>query len=196
MSVKLVIFDMDGTIFESFLDWPRIRKDLGLENRNILQAIYRSGRVDHRKLSLLEKYERENTLKAKPVRGIKSFLAFLDTRQVKPVLVTNNNKSNTEFLLDKFRLNFHGLVTRESGLWKPDPGAFLTLMKRFSVAPAETISIGDSLFDIQASKSADITDIFVKINRNRPIVTQTDVGYFTDYVELKRTIQVRYFSEP
>lgn len=194
MSVKLVIFDMDGTVFESFLDWTRIKKELNLKNRNILRAIYRDRHVDYQKLALLEKYEKENTLKTRPIRGITEFLSFLRQKQVKVALVTNNSKSNTEYLLNKFKLEFHESVTREFGLWKPDPDAFLYLMNRFSSTAAETISIGDSPYDIEASKRADIPNIFIKNNPYKPIEPSTGTVLFHDYFELKEIIESRHFA--
>jgi len=194
MSVKLVIFDMDGTVFESFLDWTRIKKELNLKNRNILRSVYRDSQVDHQKLALLEKYEKENTQKTRPIRGIAEFLSFLRQKQVKVALVTNNNKSNTEYLLNKFRLEFHESVTRESGLWKPDPDAFLYLMNRFSSTAAETISIGDSSYDIEASKRADIPYIFIINNPNKPIKPSIGTVVFQDYFELKGIIELRHFA--
>ncbi len=38
--VKLAIFDMDGTVFESYLDWKKIKTELCIENGNILKEIY------------------------------------------------------------------------------------------------------------------------------------------------------------
>ena len=35
---KLAIFDMDGTIFESYLDWTKIKLELGIES-NILKEL-------------------------------------------------------------------------------------------------------------------------------------------------------------
>jgi HAD superfamily hydrolase (TIGR01549 family) len=190
--VKLAIFDMDGTLFESYLDWPGIKREMKLDNDNILKSIYRNNQVDERLLSLLEKYEKENTLKTRPFAGIGEFLQFLDHNRIKRALVTNNSRTNTDYLLRKFNLKFHEVITRESGLWKPDPEPFFHVMSHFSCPPEETLSIGDSDFDITASKKAKITDIFVKNSSKIDASSAEEPVYFENYLELKRIIQDRY----
>ena len=39
--IKLAIFDMDGTVFESHLDWKKIKEILGVKSGNILKEIYK-----------------------------------------------------------------------------------------------------------------------------------------------------------
>lgn len=191
-AIKLAIFDMDGTVFESYLDWSRIRKELEIET-NILKEIYNGDRVDYRRLEILERYEEDNTMKTKPVRGIFDYLSYLRAREIKTALVTNNNKKNTDFLLTKFNLEFDTVITRETGLWKPDPDAFYYVMKMFDRKPGEIVSIGDSHYDIRASKAAGIDSIFI-INADGRVFppTPTDdsgVVYFDDYYHLKDIFQ-------
>jgi HAD superfamily hydrolase (TIGR01509 family) len=186
-AIKLAIFDMDGTVFESYLDWSRIRKELEIET-NILKEIYNGDRVDYRRLEILERYEADNTLKTRPVRGITEYLSYLRNRGIKTALVTNNNRKNTDFLLEKFDLVFDTVVTRETGLWKPEPDAFYYVMKMFDSKPGEIVSIGDSHYDIRASKAAGIDTIYIISERSRvfPRIPTDDSGvvYFDDYYHL------------
>lgn len=193
MAIKLAFFDMDGTVFESYLNWSNIKKELDVENRNILREIYQVQQVDHRRLKLLEKHEKENTLKTQPFPGIHEFVTFLKQHGLTLVLITNNNKSNTDYLLKKFKLEFHGVVTREARLWKPDPDAFLYMMKVFSCSPEETISIGDSHYDIEASKRANIANIYIKSDKLNNSEALDDVVYFQHYFELKEIIEHCFF---
>ena len=192
--IKLAIFDMDGTVFESYLDWKNIKKNLGLDNKNILKEIYHNNRIDYQRLHILEQYEKENTLKTKPIAGIKSFLDFLRSISGTLALTTNNNRENTRYLLYKFQLDFDTVITREMKLWKPDPDAFLYLMDTHNCQAHETISIGDSHYDIEASKNAEIANIFIKNSNSLKIDDQNNVVYFNDYFELKRIIQSKIFQ--
>ncbi|UCH93486.1 MAG: hypothetical protein JSV88_24885, partial [Candidatus Aminicenantes bacterium] len=73
--IKLAIFDMDGTVFKSHLDWLKIREELNISpGGNILGEIYKNNRVDKIRLEILENYEHENTLKTEPIKGIPGFL--------------------------------------------------------------------------------------------------------------------------
>ena len=182
--IKLAIFDMDGTIFESHLDWEKIRRDLHIKI-NILKEIYKDNRVDHKKLQKLEHYEEENTLKTTPIRGISDFLSYLKKHNIINVLVTNNNKMNTEFLLDKFDLSFDSVMTREKKLWKPSPEPFFYMMDSFHCEQHETISIGDSRYDVTASKDAGIENIFIIKNKRQLQLSNTDnIVFFSDFLEL------------
>lgn len=188
--IKLAIFDMDGTVFESYLDWSHIRKELGIES-NILKEIYQDGIVDQRRLEILENYEESNTLNTKPVKGISQCLDYLENREIKTALVTNNNKKNTDFLLHKFNLRFDTVITREMKLWKPDPDAFLFVMELYRCRAYEVIAIGDSHYDVKAAKAADIPGIFIINNQAHSLRRQVDdsgVVYFEDFFHLKEIL--------
>lgn len=187
--IKLAIFDMDGTVFENHLDWLKIRLELEIERGgNILKEIYKDNGVDEGRLEILENYEKENTLKTRPIRGIADFLLYLTDGNVTTVLFTNNNRENTSFLLNKFNLNFDLVITREMKLWKPEPDGFLYAMAVYQCKPEETIAIGDSQYDVRASRRAHVPHIFI-IKNSRVMqligVNAEDVTYFEDYRDLK-----------
>ena len=192
--IKLAIFDMDGTVFESYLNWLKIKEELKIEaGGNILQEIYRENRVDRERLEILENYEKENTLRTKPIRGVSDFLFYLKTGNISTVLATNNNRENTHFLLDKFNFEFDFVITREMKLWKPGPDAFLYAMEKYRCQPGETLCIGDSHYDVNASRKAGITDIFIIKNQGSSIpIDDAGVIYFEDYFDLKEILKQDY----
>jgi HAD superfamily hydrolase (TIGR01549 family) len=191
--IKLAIFDMDGTIFESHFDWQHIREQLGIKpGDSILQTIYQEDQIDNDRLILLENYERQNSLQVEPIDGVHDFLDYLRSQDIIVVLATNNNHENTQYLLEKYSLQFFHVLTRESKLWKPHPDAFILLMDKFNCRPDETISIGDSYYDIKASRSANIPHIYV-INGNPNLQAhpkEPDIVYFDDYNHLQKLIDV------
>jgi HAD superfamily hydrolase (TIGR01509 family) len=190
--INLAIFDMDGTVFTSYLDWLKIREELNIPpGGNILEEIYKDNRVDKKRLEILENYEQENTLKTEPINGISDFIIFLKRENIATALLTNNNRENTYYLLDKFHLDFDLVVTRELKLWKPDPEAFFYAMKKTSCTAEETISIGDSHYDVKASHRANVPYIFI-IKTPRSISLQKDspdIILFADYIDLKNILK-------
>jgi HAD superfamily hydrolase (TIGR01509 family) len=187
---KLAIFDMDGTVFESYLNWAKIKTALGIpRDGNILEVIYSGSQVDDKRLEILENYERENTLKARPIKGIPGFLDYLETMNITAVLITNNNRENTMFLLNKYGLTFDMVITREMKFWKPAPDAFLYAMDMYDCKPAETLSIGDSHYDIKASKEAKVPHIFIIKNDRSTQLDDAGVTYFEDYDDLKTILE-------
>ena len=190
--IKLAIFDMDGTVFDSHLDWLKIREELDIPpGGNILAEIYRDNSVDKKRLETLEKYEKENTFKARPINGIAAFLLYLKQRTIDTALLTNNNRGNTSFLLSKYNLDFDLVVTRETGLWKPEPGAFFFAMEKCGCQSEEAVSIGDSHYDVLASHRAKVSNIFL-IETSRTVILQQEnpgIILFRDYVELKGILE-------
>lgn len=162
MAVRLVIFDLDGTVVENNYDWPLIRRVLGVEGDSILSYLDNLPEPEKsHKYSLLEKFEKQQTELARLKPGICQFLEYLKSRNLKTALVTNNNLENTEFLLKKFNLDFDLVITRESGLRKPGGEPFLEVMKRFGVTPEQTVVIGDTHYDLQAASRAGIDNVFI-----------------------------------
>ena len=190
--IKLAIFDMDGTVFTSHLDWLKIREELNIPpGGNILKEIYNNNQVDKKRLEILENYEKENTLKTEPIKGISDFLFYLHKGNISTVLLTNNNQENTHYLLHKFHLEFDFVMTRELKLWKPDPDAFFYAMKKTGYMPEETISIGDSHYDVKASQRANVPYIFI-IKTSRSLSLQKEnpnIILFDDYIDLKNIIK-------
>jgi len=190
--IKSAIFDMDGTLFKSHLDWLQIREELQLNpGDNILKEIYLKDQVDYRRLAILEKFERENTLKTEPIDGIAPFLDYLNSKKILTILLTNNNQKNTSYLLSKFNLRFHLVITREMNLWKPEPDAFFYIMKEYGFEPDNLISIGDSHYDIKASREANLKHIFLIKKAKTLEIEDPDIILFKDYYDLKKILKQR-----
>jgi len=183
--MRLAIFDMDGTVFESYLDWRKIRAELGMDSGNILKELFLNKNKENlEKIKIVEKFERKNTLKTLPIQGVKEFLSYLANNSIRTALITNNNRKNTAYLLRKFNLSFDIVITRESLLWKPDPEPLAFAMRLFNLTPAETISIGDSVYDIKASCKANVRNIYILKRDQSDPEFENGVTYFDDYYQL------------
>ena len=190
-NLKLVIFDMDGTIFKSFLDWKSIKEELNIpRDKSILETIYNDNEIDYNRLNILLKHELNNTKKTEPFYYIKEFLNILKSNNIKIAILTNNNKENTEFLLNKYKLNFDLTITRESKLWKPSGKGLKYIMNYFNLNKNNTVSIGDSHYDIISSKDAGIKDIYIK--KSKYVFNDEDVVYFNNYSELSGIFELNY----
>lgn len=185
----LCIFDMDGTIVNSSINWAEVRDELRIDpGKTILEEIIGPDSVDEERLKKLQEIELKNALGAVPVSGIGFFLEKLNCYNKKTALITNNSDENTSYLLNKFKLRFDIVITREKRMWKPGPDAFLHVLRTFSIKPERTISIGDSQFDINASKSAGIKAIYI-INKSKSMLNcKDDIIYFSRYDDLFKKI--------
>lgn len=102
----------------------------------------------------------------------------------KNVIVTHRGQAGTEELLAVHGLAqfFSGAVTADDGFpRKPDPAAFLAALERFSLASAETMTVGDREIDIQAGQAAGLFScLFAAPDTTK---TQADL-VIADYSEL------------
>lgn len=162
MSLKLVIFDLDGTVVENNYDWPAIRQQLGVRSGSILAYLDSLPEMEREeKYALLRKFEREQTESSVLKQGVREFLEWLSAAGVKRALVTNNSLENTDLLLRKFRLEFDLVLTRESGLHKPAGSPFLKVMEHFGAGAGETVVVGDTNYDLLAAKEAGVRLVFI-----------------------------------
>lgn len=153
---------MDGTVVDVPYDWGKIKAELGTQGKPILTYIENLDEPERsEKWKILERFESEATQKAKLKPGMREFLDLLSSRGVKKALVTNNSRKNVSFLLEKFRLEFDCVISRERGLWKPSGAPILVALKELHLNKEECCVVGDSHFDIRAAEEAGIPLIFI-----------------------------------
>jgi len=185
LKLKGVIFDLDGTIVDVPYNWSRIKQELATQGKPILHFIQNLEEPKKaEKLEVLEKYEKEATLQAVLKKGILDFLNFLNGKGIKKALVTNNSKENVLYILNKFKLEFDCLISRETGLWKPSGAPIIAAMKELGLKKEECCVVGDSHFDIQAAKEAGIRKVFI-LNEDKERFTSTSAEVFSDVESLK-----------
>lgn len=188
MPLKCIIFDMDGTIFKVPYDWKKIKADLNTQGKPILSYLEDLPEPEKaRKWRILEDYEDKATQKAVLRSGFLDFLTFSRHNGIINALVTNNSQKNVDLLLQRFKLDFDLVLSRDSGLSKPSPAPFLAVLKQFDVGKNETCVVGDSLFDLKAALAADITKIYLLAENEEQFASLPAVVFFS-YPELQRKI--------
>lgn len=164
MTIKGVIFDMDGTVVNVSYDWQKIKEELETGGKPILTHIRELSEPERsRKWRILERHERTATDRATLKEGIQEFLIFLKKKGLKTALVSNNSRRNVEYLLNKFRLKFDLVLSREKGLWKPSGAPFLFVLQNFRMNKDDICVVGDSHFDVKAAEEAGIKTVFLLV---------------------------------
>jgi len=189
MDLRGVIFDLDGTVVENDYDWARIREELGTGATSILAYLDSlEGPERAAKWTILESHEAEQTAASVLREGVRELLDVLRARGIAAALVTNNSRKNTEFLLEKFGLEFDCVVTRESGLWKPSGAPFRDVMKNLGLEPRACGVVGDTHFDVLAALDAGIGAIFLVSDEPEqfagfPVEVFPDMEFLRDRLE-------------
>ncbi len=165
MSVKAVIFDLDGTLIELKLDFAKIRRILGVRGRYILESII-GDRERRKKLETLKRFEVEAAKRARPARDACKVLRRLKRDGIKICIVTRNCRESVDVAVRKLGVKPDFIVTREDCRPKPSPVPVKLCLKRLGLKPEDCIVVGDYLFDVIAGKRANVKTAIIINRRN------------------------------
>jgi HAD superfamily hydrolase (TIGR01509 family) len=157
MSIKAVIFDLDGTITQPYFDFDAIRQEIGLarDSGPLLESMEKMTPQQRQKAEkILYKHEEKAVIESKLNNGAKQTLSRLRKADIHIGVLTRNKRDNAYAIARKHKLKFDAVIGREDGPVKPDAFGVLQLCRRFGVAPAETMLVGDYLFDLLCAKAA------------------------------------------
>jgi HAD superfamily hydrolase (TIGR01509 family) len=168
-----LLFDMDGTLTEPLLDFPKIKADLGIGNRPILEALAEMTpeqrlRADGILLGHEERAARESTLNP----GCRELLDFVDKTRWPTAIITRNSRVSAKAVFERHGLSFEVLVTREDGRYKPHPAPLQLACEKLGVELRAAWMIGDGQYDVEAGNAAGCTTIWVSHGREKPFLAE------------------------
>jgi HAD superfamily hydrolase (TIGR01509 family) len=165
MKIKAVIFDLDGTITEPYLDFDKIRAEIGLtaDAGPLLEAMEKMAPAERKKAEeILYKHEQSAIEHSTLNTGVSETLKKLGQMGMRIGIMTRNTRSNASAIAEKHNIEFDAVVDRNDGPVKPNPFGVKTLCKHFKVQPRETLVVGDYLFDLQSAKAAGAIAVLMK----------------------------------
>ena len=169
MSIKAVIFDLDGTITQPFFDFDAIRKEMGLEKDSgpILETIKKmTPQQRQRAKEILHFHEQKAVIESKLNTGAERTLSTLRAAGIHIGILTRNTRTNALAIARKHNLKFDAVIDRDSGPVKPNAFGVLKLCKQFGTAPAETLVVGDYLFDLLSARAAGAVAVLLANHNN------------------------------
>ena len=191
---KVIVFDMDGTLVDSFLDFKELKKQMGFsEDSSVLEALDEVKDTEKKKnlLKQLNEFEMEGARRSILYEGVSEFLGFCEEMGFKRALLTRNSEVVTDFVLKKFNLNF-GLILHRDNLKrpKPDPMGLEIVGEFFKTGKDDIIFIGDHLHDLMTGISAGVrTYLFDNGSNEIKNLNEKADFVFQDYASLKSLLE-------
>jgi HAD superfamily hydrolase (TIGR01549 family) len=159
--VRGVVFDLDGTVVDSALDFDLMRREMAIaDGHPVLEALARMHVDDAlRCQAILDRHERAGAERAVLLPGVAEFLNWLHRRGIPTAVWTRNGRAATDATLRRLNLSFERVVTREDAPAKPDPTAIWGICEAWNVDRREMLMIGDYVFDLEAARRAGIRGV-------------------------------------
>ncbi len=162
MTIRGVVYDLDGTLVDSGLDFPAMRREMSLpEGVPILEALaeFPPGERLEGCRQVLARHEREAAERATLMPGAAELIAGVAARNLPQAIFTRNSRRCSTRMLERVGLNFSWVLCREDGPPKPHPAGLLKLCEIWQVDPADVLFVGDYLHDINAGRAAGVRTV-------------------------------------
>jgi HAD superfamily hydrolase (TIGR01509 family) len=184
-----IIFDLDGTLVDSQLDFAAMRRETGCpEGVGLLEFVEALEQPAHREqaLAIIHHHEMAGAKAARWMPGAEAAVLALRNAGLPIGVVTRNSRAAAEHTFKALRVPPIDLVTREDARPKPDPDGLLQLAKRWRLVPSTLAYVGDFRFDLEAAQRAGMSAILYLQPDNAGYASGADlvISHFDELLEL------------
>jgi len=175
--LKGIIFDLDGTLADTGLNFPKICTDAGLPvGTRILEhcAELNDPRRVEEILSIVEQHELDGAKQARWILDAEETLLKFRQANVPMAIVTRNMNKAARLTIERLGIPIDLVITRDDCLPKPHPEGLLMIADQWQMSPSELAYVGDFKFDIEAAKNAKMMSCLIANKRNQHLFPRAD----------------------
>ncbi|MBC75877.1 MAG: phosphatase [Halobacteriovoraceae bacterium] len=175
--LQAIVFDLDGTLVDSRLDFDKMRSDLGFPpGVPILEHLSLQKDENYKKEchKIIFEHEERGVDVATLMPGVPKLLQAIKSKGLKTGLLTRNNSHVTKLTLEKFKLSFDMVFSREDCKPKPHPEGLLLMAKSWKVKTENMLYIGDFQFDLETAKNANAKSCLYLNSYNHGLKAKAD----------------------
>lgn len=186
MDIKAFLFDLDGTLLDTALDFIAIiqhmRQQQGMPpiEPTIIRQLASSGaramvsaglelaadspELEQHTTEFLQHYQQDYARLTRPFAGVQQLLDLLHQQQIPWGVATNKPQHFAAPILEQLGLRQHMaclICPEQVAQAKPAPDMLLLACQQLGIAPQQAIYLGDDQRDIQAAQQAQMPSIAV-----------------------------------
>lgn len=187
MKVKLIIFDLDGTLLNTLEDltdsgnyilskygFPQhslnaYRFFVGNGIRKLVERILPEDKRDEAfvedvRREFVHYYNQHKADKTAPYKGIIELLENIQNKNIKIAVASNKAHEMMDKIIQFYfpTIHFDAIFGQRQGIQpKPDPTIVFDILKTTNASKSETLYVGDTSVDMQTAKNADLKSIGV-----------------------------------
>lgn len=179
-NIKAVVFDLDGTLVDSALDFALICDDIGWPRGTpLLEQL--AGITEHnerqRVADIICRHEMRGAEIASWMPGAQQCLQQLTAAGIPLAILTRNMRAATQLTVSRLQIPIQHIVTREDCAAKPNPEGLLRIAAQMQLDVSDMIYVGDYLFDLQTAANAGMRSCLYLNENNRHFVQQASWSF-------------------
>lgn len=192
--IQGIIFDLDGTLVSSRLDFAYLKRELACPKHvDLLQHVNQlpaSQKEDaHR---FIYNHEMQDAEQSSWLPGAQKFVHDCQAKHIPMAIITRNMRDAAMLKIQHNNIPIDIVLTRDDAPPKPDPSGLLQVANEWKIHHKEIIYIGDFLYDIEAAINASMWSCLYAPKECPEYAHKADL-VIQDFSELEHKIRLQPF---